>query len=230
MKIEKNTQGRRFAISDIHGCLKTLKALLKKIDIQKEDALFFLGDYVDRGSDSKGVIDHIWQLKNDGYEVYALRGNHEEMMLQSEGATDGQNVWLQKVGLKTMASFPEGRIADEYFRWIEELPLYFETEDYLMVHAGINFANEDIFEDKEALVWIRDWYDDLDKNKLDGRIIIHGHTPTARPVLEERLTDLSAVPIVNIDCGCFYEKPGMGWLIAYNMDEQAYIFQENIEN
>ncbi|MFT5168289.1 MAG: serine/threonine protein phosphatase 1, partial [Saprospiraceae bacterium] len=63
---------KQYAISDIHGCAKTFKALLEQISFSKEDVLYLLGDYVDRGPDSKGVIDHIWQLQSEGYTVFCL--------------------------------------------------------------------------------------------------------------------------------------------------------------
>ena len=72
----------KYAISDIHGCIATFKTLLDKIKFSKEDELYLLGDYIDRGPDSKGVIDHIWYLQKSGYQVHCLRGNHENMLLQ----------------------------------------------------------------------------------------------------------------------------------------------------
>ena len=73
---------RRFAISDIHGCIKTFKTLVDRIEFSKEDTLYLLGDYIDRGPDSKGVIDHIWKIQEEGYRVHCLRGNHEQMLLE----------------------------------------------------------------------------------------------------------------------------------------------------
>ncbi|MEO0876095.1 MAG: metallophosphoesterase, partial [Bacteroidota bacterium] len=65
---------RKFAISDIHGCLKTFEALLDQIQFTTQDELYLLGDYIDRGPDSKGVIDLIWKMQADGYQVKCLRG------------------------------------------------------------------------------------------------------------------------------------------------------------
>ena len=65
---------RKFAISDIHGCLKSFEALLDKIQLSTSDELYILGDYIDRGPDSKGVIDYIWKLEQEGYAVKCLRG------------------------------------------------------------------------------------------------------------------------------------------------------------
>jgi len=70
---------RQIAISDIHGCARTFQALLDKIQLSTNDQLYLLGDYIDRGPDSKGVIDTILGLINAGYRVQTLMGNHEKM-------------------------------------------------------------------------------------------------------------------------------------------------------
>ena len=70
----------KFAISDIHGCAKNFKALLDRISLSLGDELYLLGDYIDRGPDSKGVIDHVWQLQKTGHTVHCLCGNHEQRL------------------------------------------------------------------------------------------------------------------------------------------------------
>src|SRR6478736_5094582 len=97
---------RVFAISDIHGCAKTFVSLVEKvIKLTREDKLFLLGDYIDRGPDSKGVIDYIIQLEQKGFDVTALRGNHEEMLLK--GITDSHflEMFLKNGGDKTLEGF-----------------------------------------------------------------------------------------------------------------------------
>jgi serine/threonine protein phosphatase 1 len=73
---------RILAISDIHGNNKTFLDLLDKIALTKDDELYLLGDYIDRGPDSKGVIDTIWKLMDDNYRVFCIKGNHEEMLFR----------------------------------------------------------------------------------------------------------------------------------------------------
>ena len=73
--------GRRLVISDIHGCHKTFSALLKKVQLNRNDQLFLLGDYISRGPNSGKVIDIILDLRYHGFDVFALRGNHEQMVL-----------------------------------------------------------------------------------------------------------------------------------------------------
>lgn len=74
---------KKYAITDIHGCNKTFQALLDKIAFTTADALYLLGDYIDRGPDSKGVFDTIFNLQETGHSVHCLRGNHEAMFLDS---------------------------------------------------------------------------------------------------------------------------------------------------
>ena len=93
---------RRFAISDIHGCRATFEKMLTEVlQLQKEDTLYLLGDYIDRGPDSRGVIDHIWALQKEGYQVHCLRGNHEQMLLDE---VDKDGFWY-KGNRATLDSF-----------------------------------------------------------------------------------------------------------------------------
>lgn len=229
MHISRKTGGRRFAVSDIHGCLRTFNDLLTKINLTPEDTLFILGDYIDRGPDSKGVIDRIWELEKQGFNLHCLRGNHEQMMTVTQYFPDKASHWLRNGGQATLDSFPGGQIPTKYYRWVDELPYYFTTEGCILVHAGLNFAKDDPLSDHESMIWLRYWYEDIDHAWLDGRIIVHGHTPTERPTLERNLLRSDKVPAVNIDGGCVYDKKDLGWLIAFDMDKREYIFQESTE-
>ena len=219
---------RRFAISDIHGCNATFKALLEKIDFRKEDILFLLGDYVDRGPDSRGVIDYIWQLQEEGYQVHCLVGNHEIMLLQAIEAKYDHFHGL----VETVQSFDVTRAADipkKYTHWIKNLPIYIEIEGYLLVHAGFNFREADPLSDKESMVWIRDWYQDIDKEWLAGRIIVHGHTPTPKDDIKLNLKNLDHTPVLDIDAGCVFEHKKYGYLCALNLDDQSLTFLKKID-
>src|SRR5438876_897645 len=98
---------RNFVISDIHGCLKTFRYLLEDIiHYTKSDTLYLLGDYIDRGPDSKGVIDYILSLKERGYRIYPLKGNHEQLLLDAyEEAPFAEKAWLRNGGENTLKSF-----------------------------------------------------------------------------------------------------------------------------
>ncbi|MFT6320090.1 MAG: serine/threonine protein phosphatase 1 [Granulosicoccus sp.] len=218
----------RYAISDIHGCAKTFKALLEKINLTKEDELYLLGDYIDRGPDSRGVIDHIWELQNEGFQVQCLRGNHEQMLLDE---VTKLNHWYNGEQA-TLASFEVDQNMDIpkiYMDWMERLEYYVELDDYILVHAGLNFLRKDPLADLKEMMWVRRWYDQIDRNWLGKRIIVHGHTPTKKTEIENSLKILDHLPAIDIDAGCFYETPGYGNLCALNLDNREVIFQPNLD-
>lgn len=229
---------RKFAISDIHGCNKSFLALLEKIQFSAADELYLLGDYIDRGPDSKGVMDSIFNLQQAGYQIHCLLGNHELMMLEAFSDDDDDNnmdMWLMNGGVKTIQSFVTENeapdIPDIYFRFVEKLKFYFEKDDYILVHAGLNFKSINPLTDVDAMLWIRDWYEDIDRQWLKGRMIVHGHTPIGQQEIEKQFKNVSKVPVVNIDGGCVFagRRPQLGQLCAFDLGERVLHFQENVD-
>src|SRR5262245_50687184 len=103
---------RLLAIGDIHGCSRALDALLIAVKLTPQDRLIFLGDYVDRGPDSRGVVERVIALSAT-YPVVALRGNHEVMMLLARDSSDSMRYWLAVGGREAMASYsPTGSVED----------------------------------------------------------------------------------------------------------------------
>src|SRR5215203_6932277 len=97
---------RIFAIGDIHGCAVTLEKLLfRELHINRDDEIYFLGDYIDRGLRSKEVVDLILQLQKDNYRVHTLRGNREQLFIDSEKDLTHFNNWLSNGGMQTHESF-----------------------------------------------------------------------------------------------------------------------------
>lgn len=226
-------ENRKIAISDIHGCCKTFKALLHKIEFSQEDELYLLGDYIDRGADSKGVIDYIWQLQKEGYKVNCLRGNHEQMMLRASRMEEKVGHWLRNGGNTTLYSFGAiniGDIPSEYLKWMWELPYYFLVDKYILVHAGLNFQKESPLSERYDILWIRRWYEHIDKDWLNGATIIHGHTTMRKAKIEEMLLDIENTPVLDIDNGCvFKDSEGKGRLCAFDLGNRQLYFQENID-
>lgn len=229
---------KKYAVGDIHGCRKTFLALLDKIAFSKSDELFLLGDYVDRGPDSKGALDEIFHLQKNGYSVRCLRGNHEEILLRSMYDLTGLDSWLQTDGKKTMDSFGVEKPADipePYIEFMRELDYYFEVDGYILVHAGLNFNLYDPLEDQRDLLVIRHWYPSVRYDWLGERIILHGHTPMTREGVENQLVNLEEVRCLDLDTGCVYarsERPdrvGMGYLCAFDMTNRRLFFQENVD-
>ena len=219
---------RVFAIGDIHGCCKTFKKLLlEKIDIRKSDRIYCIGDYVDRGKDSKGVIDFIMRLRNEGYHIHTLRGNHEQMMLDSVNDQQRLNHWLRNGGRETLNSFGITSVIelpDKYLNFLKRTKFFIATNKYIFVHAGLNFNIEDPFFDKEAMIWIREAY--FDKSKINNRVLVHGHTPIPLEILQKQTNP----NIINIDAGCVYlDKSGFGNLVSLSLTNMQIISIKNID-
>lgn len=228
----------KFAISDIHGCRKTFLALLDKIAFSKNDELFLLGDYVDRGPDSKGVLDVIFDLQKNGYTVRCLRGNHEAILLRSMYDLTGLDNWLQTDGKMTMDSFGvenAGDIPERYLEFLRELDYFFEVDGYILVHAGLNFNLFDPLEDQRDLLVIRRWYDAVRYDWLGERIILHGHTPIPFYEIENQLANLERARYLDLDAGCVFVPPrhtdrdALGRLCAFDITNRRLTFQKNVE-
>ena len=219
---------RTFVISDIHGCCKTFKKLLlETIIIKRSDKIYCVGDYVDRGKDSKGVIDLIVKLRSDGYNIYTLRGNHEQMMIDAVKDEQRLKHWLRNGGTQTLMSFGISSINELpylYVNFLKRTKKFIETDKYVIVHAGLNFRSANPFKDKEAMLWTRDEY--FVRSKIKNKVMIHGHTPI--PLKE--LLKQSNPNKMNIDGGCVYNyKPGYGFLIALQLPEMRVIEVRNVD-
>jgi len=228
---------RKLAITDIHGCLNTFQSLLDKIAFSFGDELYLLGDFVDRGPDSKGVIDYIMELQRRGYKVFCLRGNHDQMMLDALNGDEQNSLWMNNGAKSTLKSFGVKRVEDIpelYFDFIRNLPYTLETDSYILVHAGLDFSNEDPYENRQAMLWIRNWYLLTNYDWLGDRVILHGHTPQYRPEIEKQLKTLDKQRILGLDNGCVYNsssnrRDGFGSLCAFNLDDRSLTFVDNIE-
>ncbi len=224
---------RRFAISDIHGCAKTFKALLERIAFTPEDELYLLGDYIDRGPDIKSVVDHIRNLQRDGYTVHCLRGNHEEMFLDSLMNATDYRMWRSNGGWEMMESFDCNRdiqkIPEEYICFFTDLPFYLEVDEYILVHGGLNFFESDPFQDEHSMVWARHWQKDTDYDWLKDRIILHGHTAMKQDLIKDHYKKLAKRQVLGVDCGCVYTHFSMGYLCAFDMTNRKILFQPNVD-
>lgn len=216
---------RIFAIGDIHGCNEAFqKMLFDEIKIKKEDTIYCIGDYIDRGPDSKGVAETIISLRQQGFQIHTLRGNHEQMMMDSERDEMDTNLWLRNGGDTTLKSFTAdsySSIEEQYRAFYEETKYFICNDDYIFVHAGLNFWKEDIFEDKDAMLWTRDFYPQ--QKSLGNKILIHGHTPQPLHYILKQKGNC-----INIDGGCVYnDRKNLGNLIAIALPEKDVIVVNN---
>lgn len=157
--------------------------LFEHLHVAREDILYLLGDYIDRGPDSKGVLDTILALRDDGFDIRPLMGNHEAMLLQALEAAPGEHLhfWMDNGGRATLKSYgvrhPD-ELPSEHIRFMRSLPLHLHTDTHIFVHAGLNFCIEDPFsrEGEQAMLWDR--YQHSDRIKQQGKVLVVGHTVT----------------------------------------------------
>ncbi len=220
--------GRIFLVGDIHGCSKTFKKLIKEeIVIGKSDNIYCIGDYIDRGRDSKEVIDFILELRDSNYQVHTLRGNHEQMLLDSMSSSQAFSIWVGNGGDTTLRDF-NAESVDEldpvYIDFFKSTKYYVYNKDFIAVHAGLNFDADDPYEDKNSMLWIRDFR--VNRSRLGGKLLIHGHTPMHGDYIRSQ----GFGSPFNIDGGCVYSNiEGMGNLFALNLYEQKLLEVRNID-
>jgi serine/threonine protein phosphatase 1 len=194
---------RAYAIGDIHGCADLLDALLTRIETDNarrgpaKTYLVFLGDLVDRGPDSRGVIERLATRPPDFARNVFLKGNHEEFFLgvldgdessvqhwlayggteccESYGLSSG---WMLNVSATAIMERLVQQVPPHHLRFLHDLADSFRFGDYLFVHAGIR-PGVDI--DRQAgkdLRWIREGF--LDDRRDHGVVVVHGHTIVSR--------------------------------------------------
>jgi serine/threonine protein phosphatase 1 len=215
-----------YAIGDIHGCLSALTNLMAQLPLKPEDELVFLGDYIDRGPESKGVLDFLIANKKPNWRF--LRGNHEQLMLAwlaTPNVSTSAN-WRLNGGQQTLESYlPKEKldavsseeahhlllfcIPDAHLEFLNKALLTYETPDFFFSHAGINLDNPLNAQEPEDLLWIRRKF--IQDARPTPKLVIYGHTPVKE-------IDLSKDRI-NLDTGCVYG----GFLTAISLpDKKIY--------
>lgn len=228
---------------DIHGYRKTLESLFDQIKPSKEEHLIFLGDYVDRGPDSKGTIDFVRNLQDEGYHVTPLIGNHEQYFMEAyyESLNNKHGffskkppkfkAWMEHGGKQVLRSFgvkDMRKIPREYIDWIESCKYYVELDDYVVVHAGLNFYADDPFEDKHSMLWIKEF--DIFPEMIGNRKIIHGHTPVNHEFIAE-MVESDRYNFIDLDNGVYMpNRQGYGNLMAFEVSSKQLVAQPNLEN
>jgi serine/threonine protein phosphatase 1 len=221
---------KRWVIGDVHGCVKSLKALVEeKIQPGRQDKIIFVGDYIDRGPDSKGVISYIMNMRLMGYNLVLLKGNHEDMMLRSRTDKQVKKDWFYNGGLPTLQSFGAREVQEvpeHFLEFLESTEYYHMMDDFLVVHAGLNFEIPDPMQDTIGMLWIRNTY--VSPEKIGNRTLVHGHTPTVLDKIKESI-DKGAKDI-DLDGGCVYAgTEGLGNLCALELNTMRLEVQPNIE-
>lgn len=207
------------AIGDIHGCRSALEKLLDKLAPGRDDHLIFVGDYIDRGPDSKGVIDRLLDLQDECTCTF-LRGNHEEMMLDYLNHSNW-DLWQVNGGMETLESYSNAghlKIPESHEAFLQATELYHATDEFFFVHAGLK-PNLTVAENlkrfgSDVFLWEREH---LRSKKLAWeKTVVCGHTPQPSPISRPKL--------ICIDTGCvFASRYGQGSLTAVRLPEREWV-------
>ncbi|MEI8151296.1 MAG: metallophosphoesterase family protein, partial [Hyphomicrobiales bacterium] len=191
-----------FAIGDIHGCDEKLGMLLtacRDFSSRRPSRYVFVGDYLDRGANSRAVIERVLELQRQGPSVIALMGNHEEMLLNALHSGDALEQWRSNGGGETLRSYGVDATSDlpaQHVNWLGSLPDRFDDGRRLFVHAGIRPGVSIDAQTHHDLLWIREPF--LSSTAGHERFIVHGHTP-----LNSNFPDVHSNR-VNLDTGAVY--------------------------
>jgi serine/threonine protein phosphatase 1 len=216
------------AVGDLHGCARTLEALLESLAATPDDHLVFIGDYVDRGPDSRGVLNRLLKLEADaaagrGPACTFLRGNHDQMMIDYID-TGGRNLvlWRMNGGLSTIANYVNRAgdldVPPEHLDLLRRTQILLDTDEFTFVHAGLDpdvtIAENVADADPRVALWTREHLDaDL---SLWEKTVVCGHTPVQQPINRKEL--------IAIDTGAVYSHVrGLGRLTAVRLPERSFV-------
>ncbi len=206
------SETRTLVIGDIHGCLTALKTLLKTVKPNKADHLIFLGDYIDRGPDPKGVIDFLLAMKAPE-KITFLRGNHEEAFVTSRTDKAMRKRWLRAWGgHDTLKSYGDDfeNVPKSHWEFIEKTELYHKGARYLHVHANLE---HDVKLSEQTTFTLLHKKLGTPLPHQSGKIMICGHTAQKSHVPK----NLSHAVCIDTDPGrggwltCLHEEKGSYW-------------------
>ncbi|MFN0086681.1 MAG: metallophosphoesterase family protein [Blastocatellia bacterium] len=205
--------GRRLVVGDIHGKLNLFNRLLEEMAYRPgEDRLILIGDLVDRGENSRGVVDRALELKNESpNNVVVIRGNHEAMMLAALARPESEHaeLWYYNGGIETLQSYAdeEGNldVPEEHWDFIASLPTWYEDEYAIYVHAGLTEGEDGKFRhpretpESPELYWARN-------RKFffgyGGKTVVFGHT-IAGMIFGERERVWIRESVIGVDTGAY---------------------------
>jgi serine/threonine protein phosphatase 1 len=195
-----------FAVGDIHGCFEKLQSLLRLCAEKaggEAHRVVFLGDYVDRGPDSRRVVDLLMSLGSNSIVDYVfLKGNHEAMLINALDDRDKVAAWYANGGEQTLASYHAHdvyQIPSDHLVWLRSRPLNFDDGLRFFVHAGVHPWRQLHKQRPRDMLCIRDRF--LKSKRTFARLIVHGHTPCADGVPEVLANR------VNVDTGAVFGGP-----------------------
>lgn len=237
----KDSKEPIYIIGDVHGCYKTLLALIEQFPNKQNSKICFVGDLIDRGSNSKAVIDFVRDNKYD-----CVLGNHEKYFIEYSqylekklSYFDIKNWFGKNGGKETINSYKVNGILDEiklldHSKWLQSLPLYLEYKDMKIENRYLVVSHSHVFDKWKYKNYPRDSkeYISFENTILNSRFKnydnleifnIYGHTPTQNPILEDHKA--------SIDLGCCYKDIDSNVkLCALEFPSMKIFTQSNIED
>lgn len=205
--------GRLIAIGDIHGCRDALRSLITAIGPRKNDTIVTLGDYIDRGPDSRGVIDLLIDLAGK-CRLVPLLGNHEEMMLRVLRGEQPHQAWLQFGGVETLESYGFNGdlefLPPEHVKFFGSLVDYYAEEGVFFTHAAYDPLLPLDRQPADTLRW-QTLRDGIPLPHVSGAMAVVGHTADTNGDV------LDAGHLICIDTFCY----GGGYLTALDVRNRA---------
>jgi len=199
--------GRLIAIGDVHGHNLALQALLEQIVPGKDDIIVTLGDYINRGPDSRGVIETLLKIQ-DQCQLIPILGNHEEMMLDSRDDCHAEQRWMYQRGKATLESYGDnagiGQIPQSHWRFLSQCRPYYETEHFIFTHANYCWYSALDQQPSSLLRWLS-LEESEPRPHVSEKTVILGHTPGA-------IRDFGFCRCIDTGCGFG------GRLTAMNVD------------
>jgi len=219
--IQEEKYDRIVAVGDLHGCYSPLVGLMDKISVTDDDLIIFIGDYIDRGPESKRVVDELIGMRQSPVDIRCLKGNHEDMLLGSAGyraVVSDLDTWLYNGGTSTLESYGANPadiqkilyirdreeqafevrniIPQSHLDFFQNLDLYIETENYFFCHAGVNSTTpiEEGKRNLSDLLWMRSHLNA--SSFVWKKTVVCGHTPLVKPLVTQKL--------ICIDTGLYY--------------------------
>jgi serine/threonine protein phosphatase 1 len=223
---------RRFVATDLHGCFRTFRHLVEQeLQLRPDDTLYLLGDYVNKGPDSGGVLEYVMSLQELGFQIHCLRGNHDQELLDAAHGRH-EKMWVTEAErAMTLGSFGVQQveaIPAKYLAWLDALPYELELPDYVLVHAGYNFAlpPAEMRTDYQTMLNTKHFV--FDPTRLAGKRLLHGHVPT--PLAQVQAQVAARAGAIGLDTGCVYRhNPELRHLTALNLDTWELHLVENQE-
>ncbi len=224
-----------FAIGDVHGCADELRQLLEQLPLSSESTVVFLGDYIDRGSQSKDVVETVLELA-ERCTVIPLMGNHEWMFryFLDDPESERAGLFIYNGGSATLASYADPRghyeLPPTHEAFYRNLHLWYETDRHFFVHGGvpeIPLADLDPEQHGDMVLWMRGKF--LRSEYPWEKTIVHGHTPVNSVTI--------APNRINLDTGCVFDMrlssiqlPGQKVVSVPKMVDQRPIYLRDLSS